>query len=530
PPPRPQIAFVTPGATWLDRETRWHSYYLQANAIYQEFAKCHIVDQGSAYSALHGAMGAHRDFALFALPLVYLRSDLARDILRFSMTSQDKRTGALPYAHIGYGKQSGAGLHASSSDLDLFFLWAAAEYLRATRDFSLLEEAVPYHPASAGIAANGLEHLRAAFNHLQHRVGVGKHGLLRCGTGDWNDALIGFSKRKLATIRKGESLLNAGLAAMALPKLADALAAHAPEFAEQLRRFADEQAHAAKQLWAGRWWARGYLGIGNRVLGHDRLFLDCQAFPTLAGLLAPSEQKELLAAIQECCIAPQPWGATALSPPMRGLFLQPGADTNGGVWAAVDAWTVWAMAIMDARAGWDFFLRTTMKQRTEAYPDLWYGIWSGPDACNAQCHTRPGETYNHVVTPMTDFPVMNANYHAGPLLDIIKLAGIEPHGDALRIAPKLPFDSFVFRSPLVGVAYLPDACRGYYTPVADGRFTFEVQLPKAMETAEAQLYVNDESVTGEVHNGRIRFSTDRCCGQRICWEIHQTAFNTAVTV
>jgi len=96
--------------------------------------------------------------------------------------------------------------------------------------------------------------------------------------------------------------------------------------------------------------------------------------------------------------------------------------------------------------------------------------------------------------------------------------------------PKLPFDSFVFRSPLVGVAYLPDACRGYYTPVADGRFTFEVQLPKAMETAEAQLYVNDESVTGEVHNGRIRFSTDRCCGQRICWEIHQTAFNTAVTV
>lgn len=516
---RPSIEFITPESEWLNRESCWHSYYLQANTMYQEYNDCHVVDQGSAYSMLHGASGAHRDFALFTLPLVYLRPALAREMLKFSMTSQDAKSGALPYAHIGFGKQSGAGVHASSSDLDLFFLWAVTEYIGATRDFSILEEDIPYSRNTSNMSGTGLEHLQVAFIHLKERVKTGKHGMIRCGTGDWNDALVGFSKRKLATIRKGESLLNAGLSALVLPNLSALLEDISPEFSRELRDYGEMQAKAAMQLWNGKWWSRGYLGTGDNVLGADNLFLDCQAFPTIAGLLSPEEQHALLQSIQKKCIGPEPYGATALAPPMKGLFLQTGADTNGGVWAAVNSWTAWVLSVIDPKAGWDFFLHTTMKQRAEAYPDIWYGIWSGPDAFNASCNKFPGETYNHVVTPMTDFPVMNANYHSGPLLNSIRMAGIEVQGDTLCIVPKLPFDSFVFRSSLVGIAYLPDKCRGYYAPVADGQFNFKMALPATLDATTVSLQVNGVNLEYEISNGNICFSCDGHRGQRIEWEI-----------
>lgn len=519
PLPRAHIDFLVPETPWISRELQWHSYYLQANAMRREFSNSRVVDQGSAYSMLHGASGAHRDFALFTLPLIYLRPDLAREQLRFSMLSQDAQTGALPYAHIGYGKQSGAGIHAQSSDLDLFLLWEAAEYFGALRDFSLLEEIIPFHPQSSGRVGTGLEHLQAALDHLLTTVGTGKHGLFRCGTGDWNDALVAFSKRKLATIRHGESLLNAGLAAFALPTLAEVLLEHAPEFAAQLQAVAQTQAKAARSLWTGRWWARGYTGAKDQQLGVDRLFLDCQAFPTLAGLLNEEEQSKLLHSIEEHCLKGQPAGATALWPPMRGLLLEPDADTNGGVWAAVNAWTAWVLSHIDPRAGWDCFIRNSMKQRAETYPNIWYGIWSGPDAFNAHYHKRPGESYFHAVTPMTDFPIMNANYHAGPLLDIIKLAGITPMGNTIHITPRLPFDSFVLHTPLIGIACRPDACRGYYVPVCDEKFSFAIHTPQHNNKGSLLCFVNGLQVECKEQDNLFRFCVEGKRGSPIQWEM-----------
>src|SRR5262249_37655877 len=101
---------------WLDRETQWHSYYLQAGASYSDYFQAHFVDQGSAYAYLHGLSGAHRDFALFTLPMVYLRPDLAKDMIRFSLRAQRAQNGALPYAHYGHGKCGGFGVHSLSSD------------------------------------------------------------------------------------------------------------------------------------------------------------------------------------------------------------------------------------------------------------------------------------------------------------------------------------------------------------------------------------------------------------------------------
>ena len=516
----PAVQSELPHYPWLSRETEWHSYYLQACTLYSEYFDAHFVDQGSAYGYLQGASGAPRDYALFVLALVYLRPDLAKETLRFLFRTQKHKDGGFPYATFGYGKASGGGVHSLSSDLDLFVFWALAEYLNVTRDFTFLEEDNVYYPKADGKHGTVLEHVRASWKHLTTKIGLGPHGLIRCGTGDWNDVLIAFSRVPPLTIWRGESSLNAGLATVALPALADALTQADPTLAQDMRALAVQQTEALKQMWTGQWVARGYTGWRDNQLGVDRIFLDTQAFGVLGGVWSAEQRDTLFGNIQRICVDPQPAGALALYPPMRGPLLVPGSDTNGGTWAAVDGWTTLAWMQHDPAAAWQFYLRTTMAARAEAYPDNWYGIWSGPDAFNAHYHPKPAETFNHNATPMHLFPIMNANRHALPLLDLVKFAGFGVREGSITYAPKFPFESFAVNTPLMGCTYAPDRCEGYYTPVVDGDFKFSVTLPKELQGKPILLKLGDSSqVLSPSGDCEIYFEHTGVTAEAIRWEV-----------
>mgnify|MGYP002621128621 CR=1 FL=1 len=498
---------------FLVREMQWHASYLQAGTHWSNYFESHFIDQGSAYSYLQGASGAPRDFALFILPMIYLRPEIARDALRHLFRSQSAKGGKFPYAHTGHGIVSGAVVHSYSSDLDLFVLWALAEYIGATGDTAFLEEPLPYYPLSSGKMGTVLEHARASFAHLRDSVGLGRHGLIRSGTGDWNDVLLAFSRLPPLTIWRGESALNAGLATVALPALADALGEAHPGFSAELRAFADSQAKALKPLWLGKWMARGYLGYGEAMLGHDRLFLDAQAFPVLSGVWDAARARTLFDTIQEICVDPQPAGALCLYPPMKGPLLDPGSDTNGGTWAAIDAWTAWAWSRVDPEAAWAFFLRTTMAARAEAYPQTWYGIWSGPDAFNAHYHPRAAETFNLNATPMARYPVMNMNRHAGPLLDIIKFAGMGPKGGRFVFDPVIPEERYTVHFPLAGVSREPGMLSGYFVPQRDGRYRFAV---RGMEGGVLDVNGTAREIVPD-EDGLWHFESDGSALERISW-------------
>lgn len=517
---RPALELAVPGLSWLGRELLWHSYYLQAGSLYSDFFKTHFVDQGSAYGYLQGLTGAHRDFALFTLPMIYLRPDLAKEMLRFTMRSQDHRTGALPYAHTGYGAVSGAVIYGTPSDLDLFFSWALSEYLAATRDLPFLSESVPFYPPSANRVGTVLDHARTAFRHLTDVVGLGPHGLIRCGSNDWNDELIALSPKPDVTRQKGESSLNAGLATVALPALAGAVEEVDAAFALRLRKFAAGQARALKPLGTGDWVARGYLGQADALLGQDRIFLDTQAFGAIGGVWDAPQLKRIFERIDSLCVKPQRVGAMSLWPPVKGPSVDPGSDTNGGTWAAIDAWITWAWSKTDAKRAWDFYLTTTLAARSQAYPTCWYGIWSGPDSYNAHYHARPEGTFNFKFTPMTDFPVMNMNRHAGPLFDAIKLAGIEPRDGRIVVDPRLPSNTFVLRLPLLGIAYRPDGHRGYYNPVVPGTFRFAIRPPSRTDVRRSRWVVSGR-ITPVVldDTGLARFEAPGKPGSRITWEL-----------
>lgn len=509
------VSFAAEGLDWLGREMAWHASSLQAGAVYSDYYGAHVVDQGSAYLHEQGLSGASRDFALFLLPLVYLRPDLAREGLRFMAATQDEKTGAFPYALIGHGRQTGAVIHSKSSDLDLFFFWALAEYLAATRDHALLQETAPYYPAARGARDTLLAHTAAAMRHLEERVGPGPHGLLRCGTGDWNDGLLALSGRPLSSLARGESGFNAGLAAWVLPRLAAELAPLDPELARRMLRMGGQQREALRRLWNGRWMLRGFAGAGERPLGEaDRLFLDAQPFAALARAWTPAQRKTLFGNIAGLCVAPQRAGALCIAPVTDNI-----ADP-GTTWAAVDAWLAHAWAETDPEAAWRFFLGTTMAARAEAYPGLWYGIWSGPDAYAADSAARPGEAFTGVLTPTCNFPVMNMNRHAGMLYDMVKFAGFRPEGGRIIIDPLLPPRVFSAEFPLMGVTRRETGLSGYYRPVADGGFTFAVRVPEETDGARAALRVDGSPAACTVEeDGMVVFTVPGTAGQRIHWDI-----------
>jgi len=510
-----EIQMNTENYSWLNRETQWHASYLQAGTYWSDYFESYFIDQGSAYSYLQGASGAPRDFALFILPMIYLRPDIAKDALRHLFRSQSAKGGKFPYAHTGHGIVSGAVVHSYSSDLDLFVLWALAEYLGATGDTAFLEERLPFYPRERGKVGTVLEHAKDSFAHLRDKVGVGRHGLIRSGTGDWNDVLLAFSRMPPLTVWRGESALNAGLATVALPALADALGEVDAAFVAELRDYAAAQAKALETLWLGKWMARGYLGYGEAMLGHDRIFLDAQAFPVLGGVWDAERAETLFKHIQEICVDPQPAGALCLYPPMKGPLLDPGSDTNGGTWAAIDAWTAWAWSRVDPEAAWQFFLRTTMAARAEVYPETWYGIWSGPDAFNAHYHPRGAETFNLNATPMAKYPVMNMNRHAGPLLDIIKFAGLGPSGGRFVFDPVIPLESFEVCFPLAGVARELGKLSGYYVPQQDGRYRFGV---RGMDGGSLHIDGIEAEIVPDL-DGIWLFEADGIAQKPIAWSV-----------
>ena len=514
---RADLVTSRPESEWLRREVLWHSYYLPAGAFYEDYFQGPVVNQGSAYGYIQGMNGAHRDFALFALPLVYLRPELARDVIRYTLRSQDYMTGKIPYAHQGYGFASGFLVHEESTDLDLFLLMAVAEYLGATRDFGFLDEVLPYYPLSSGSNAAVREHLTKALDHLENEVGEGPNGLIRAGSGDWNDVLIAFSPHPVRTMTQGESNFNTSMACYLFPRLAELLETHMPDLSGRLAFLGQKYYQALQGEWTGQWMRRGYLGDGT-WLGEDKLFLDAQAWPLLAGLWDAGKASTLLGNIEEMLVTPSPAGALCLYPSYPAPLV-PGSDTNGGTWAAVDSWLAWAWSLYEPDKAWEFFLKTTLHRHAEVYPDIWYGIWSGPDSYNAYYAERPGETFNWSFTPMTDFPVMNMNRHSGPLLDVIRMAGIDPLGDRIEISPKVPFTRYSLRLPLLGLAYLDDQHRGYYRPMAEGVFNFRVRLPAGLSSENCRLILNGTGVTPLCLDGHLEFEAAGKPGDTIQWEI-----------
>jgi hypothetical protein len=477
---------------WLSRETMWHSYYLRSAALYDEYFENHLLPQGGAYNYLMGLQGAPRDFMLFTIPMIYMEPRLAREMLEYTMRLMTPE-GRIPYMTNGFGLTSDAIAHKNPSDLPLFFLWALSEYLFATRDSEFLNKTIPFYPKSGRIASTVYERMKLAVDFLLNTVGFGEHGLIKVGDGDWNDGISTMVRNRRRFLKRGESMFNSAFALYVLPRISlicekkqDKLYS---DFIENALRSLHE---ACIKCWNGRWFYRGWDGSGSPI-GDGNIFLEPLSWLLISGALPDDYASQLINNIYERLDEPSPFGQNLVSPPLSTMLnrLEKGWEVNGGIWSAMNFLLSWGYGRYDKQKALDALIKNSMHRHEEVYPNIWYGIWSGPDAFNASYASRPGETYYHISTPTTDFPVMNLNFHANFLTALLKLSGIEPTIDGLTVSPRLPLKNFVLKTPIIELRVNENEMYGSYVQQSLEEFTLRVKLPQSWIGKEVHCYIND---------------------------------------
>jgi hypothetical protein len=496
------MRFSVASEPWVARETIWNHYYLRSSLTYDDFFQQHILNQNGFYQYVMGFQGAARDPLQHCLPFIFSDPEIVKSILRYTL-KEVRPDGSVPYAITGHGIIAPM-VADNASDLPLWLLWTASEYVLATRDLAFLDEQIPswplYGPTKSTETVRNL--LTRCYRHQVDQVGVGEHGIARMLNDDWNDGLLGTFATKAfkEAAEKGESVLNSAMSAWVFDYYAHLLT-YAGENAEMIAHVREHSAgnrQAASKQWTGKWFRRAWLGPTLGWLGENTLWLEPQPWAIVGGVTTTEQSRALIQSMDALLRRNSPIGAAQMSdgPDMlQGAIFVPGTCVNGGVWPSLNQTLIWALAAVDPAMAWDEWKKNSFARHAEIYPDIWYGIWSGTDSYNSTVSKQAGETVNNIYFHGPDFPVLNLHSHACSLYSVSKLIGLEFNEHGLAISPDIPVDSYRYESPLIGV--IKSAAgnyEGWYAPSQSGHWSIKITLPQQVLLRVTKAEVNGVSV------------------------------------
>jgi hypothetical protein len=503
------IRFHVPSAPWVERETSWHSYYVRSNLTFDSFFGEHILSEGSIYQYITGSQLAARDPLQHCLPFVFGNASTVKEIVRYTL-KEIQPDGTIPYAIVGSGVPSPTLLQPS--DLEMWLLWAASEFVLATRDQSFLSERISPYPRRKALPGDPTvkELLWKSYLHCTRAIGVGEHGLMRLSNGDWNDNVVEghVPPAQVAEVRaQGESVLNAAMAAYVFAYYGEMLSFTGDSrAAADARAKAEQQRQAVRAQWAGSWFRRAWLSKQIGWVGEDHLWLEPQPWAIIGGAATPEQRTRLVQSLDELVRKPSPIGALLESKGDDTMEAPAGTLENGGVWPAINGTLVWALALENGEMAWDEWKKNSLAFHAEAYPKIWYGIWSGPDSYDSVLSRYPGQTMfaeapskDHKTQEdwglnNTDFPVMNMHPHAWPLYSTAKMLGLAFNETGLTLEPRLPMEEYEFSSPLLGFRRSKNGYTGWYNPAAAGRWQIQLKLSNS-----ERMRMRHVTVNGSVH-------------------------------
>ena len=517
---REMPGLTVPESPWMDRELKWDYYATSSASLYDGYYQRHFIPQGGHYMYVAGANGAERDTAAYVQSLIYYRPEQAREILEFIMRSQEP-SGRLYYDLEGYGHRYLVPYRPS--DLDLWFINAMTEYLFATRDFAFLETQVPFYPREQGESGTVYEHIRRSFNHLVNDVGIGKHGLVKLKFHDWNDEMVFLVCGPhpldiLLTARDGGSTMNTGMAVEILPRFAELAAMRGDmKSAERARAWVEQLLPALREQWRGRYFNRAYSAMG-REYGADYIHLESQIWPLLSGkVLSEAQTATLLEEIKTKLIDPSVLGMTISSTLAGKMFTKPGEQEEGGIWPAMNGPAMLALSRYEPGLAWQEFKKNALAWHAETYPQIWFGIWGGPDCWNAAASKRPGETWS-VSNPVLalsaqQWPVMNTHSHSQWLWAAARIAGLNPTAQGYVMDPKIPGD-FAFSSAVATLVSKNGFLEGSFQLQNEGRMSVKLREPKS----PYEILVNGKAIAAQVESGWVSFELGLPKNQSVSWK------------
>ncbi len=480
------IVLDIPDEPWIARETKWSNYYLRSNMTYDSFFKEHRQVQSSPYLYMMGMHLGPEDQVLYSLPFTLNVPWIVKENIRYILKEM------LPDGRIA-SVVTGNGmivptLMVKTLEHPLNLLWLVSEYILSTRDFQFLEEEVTTYPYEGEIRKPEKikDLLQKAYNFVTG-FNIGKHGLLRILRGDWNDILLEFipAKYHKAIEEQGESVLSSATAAFTFNLYAQLLEAMGEmNKAQHARKEADKQIEAVRAVWNGNWFRRAWFSDKLGWFGDKELWLEPQPWAILGNCTTEAQSKILVSNIDKLLRVPSPIGPGLAS---DTEFKDPGELTNGGVFLNMAGMLCWALAGIDGEMAWDEYKKNLLSNHAEVFPELWYGIWSGPDHYSSVLSKYPGHTFfdksildkneeKAFFTNFTDFPVMNPHSHMWSMYSAAKLMGVKFTKEGLMLKPVIPKEIYSFSSPLVGIIKTRTGYSGWYAPLQSGKWKIAISL------------------------------------------------------
>ena len=527
------LRLSVPSEPWVEREVTWSHYYLRSNLTYDDFFQEHILSQSGLYQYPWGFQGAARDPLQHALPFVFSDPQIVKEVLRYTL-KEVRPNGSVPYGIVGHGMQMPTS-QDDASDLPLWLLWVASEYVLSTRDVEFLDEQIPTNmvcgPTTGKTPVRSV--LARCYRFMMDGVGTGPHHLIRMLMDDWLDGLVYEAvplKWRDEYIRDGESMFNSAMGAYVFDHYARMLdyAGGDSELRSELSQTADQCRQAVRAQWTGRWFRRAWLGEHSGWLGTDSLWVEPQPWTIVSGTASPEQARTLVRSIDDLLRRPSPIGAVMWGRESQNPEWVPPLDWVN-VAPALDGMLVWGLALVDGKLAWDEWKKSSLARHADVYPDVWYGVWSASDSYNSATHAFPGrETPSQAALgkgkndfSVLDFPVMNMHPHAWPLYSAAKLLGIEftPKGMILR--PAIPLGAYRFTSPLVGFEKSPQGYEGWYAPPAKaGRWTLTLYLPLERARLMRRMVTNGaESPVNTAADGSIAIEGESAPGRPLRWSL-----------
>ena len=314
----------------------------------------------AARSGFYQCSGAYgfRDQLQDAIGMVTLDASLLRQQILRASARQFVEGDVM---HWWQTSETPCGVRTRSSDDLLWLPYALAEYETVAGDFSLAEIPVPYleaEPLAEGeserygearvseMSGSVYEHGKAA---LRHAVQTGPHGLIRFGSGDWNDGMNGFPD--------GESVFSTLFAILVLERYCTVAERHRDgETALFCRTSAEELRQSVeKNAWDGQWYLRGFADARTKVgaEGEPACEIDLlpQVFAVLAGGMDPARTETALEAVREKLVDTENRLIRLFTPPFADDGVDPGylrgyvcgVRENGGQYTHAAVWYVRAL-------------------------------------------------------------------------------------------------------------------------------------------------------------------------------------------
>ena len=528
------LRFEVAGEPWIRREATWNHYYLRSSMTYDDSFGEHILNQNGFYQYVMGFQGAARDPLQHCLPFLFSDPEIVLSVLRYTL-QEVRDDGSVPYALTGHG-QIAPITSDNASDLPLWLLWTATEYVLATRDVDFLNlKITARYSATPGRSETVRNLLARCFEHQLRDVGVGSHGIVRMLNDDWNDGLLGTWAESAfdESVAQGESVLNSAMSTWVFDYYARLLRFAAPskvdkaaeaDHASRATQAADQHRQGARMQWTGKWLKRCWLGPTLGWLGEDTLWIEPQPWAILAGITSARQSRELVHTMDDL-LRRGPLGAAQMSdgPDLRkpGAF-EPGTCVRGAVWPSLNQTLVWALAGVDPVLAWDEWKKNSLARHADSYPDVWYGIWSGTDSYNSPLSRHPGETANDPYFRGLDFPVLNLHAHACFLYSATKLLGIEFTEDGVDLSPNLPTESYRLDAPLLTVIKSATGhYEGSHAPSRAGTWTMRITLPESAAKIITHAEVNGVGMPLKRNDvGQIILTGKSAPSSPLRWALH----------